>query len=73
MRITMVNEPNIPYIMNVLADLLSKQYGYEITITATLKDEYKEKGEKNETQPHDDVAEKAHLDPSLRSLGVAQG
>ena len=32
------NKPNIPYIMKVLAELYSMQYGCEITITATLKE-----------------------------------
>ena len=31
-------KPDIPYIMSVLADLFSKQYGVEITITCTPKE-----------------------------------
>lgn len=36
MRIS--NKPDIPYIMKVLAELYSMQYGCEVTITATLKE-----------------------------------
>ncbi len=32
------NKPDIPYIMKVLAEVYSKQYGVELTITATLKE-----------------------------------
>ena len=71
MSVKMLNKPNIPYIMNVMAELLSKQYGCEITITATLKDEYKDKGEANETQPGTDVAEKAHFDPAVQPSVMA--
>lgn len=31
-------KPDIPYIMSVLAELFSKQYGVEITITCTPKE-----------------------------------
>lgn len=39
-KITYVNQPNMQKIMDVMAELLSKQLGYDITIKATLKEEY---------------------------------
>lgn len=48
-KITYVNQPNFPKIMDVLAELLSKQLGYDITITATLKEEFG--GPKTEAAP----------------------
>ena len=62
-KVTFVNQPNIPKMMDIMAELLSKQYGCTITITTTLKDEYKEV--QNAEQQTLDVAQKTHLNPAV--------
>ena len=49
--------------MDIMAELLSQQLGYEIKIKTTLKDEYKEK--QNAEQPILDVAQETHLNPAV--------
>lgn len=64
-KVTFVNQPNIPKMMDIMAELLSKQYGRTITITATLKDEYKDKEVQNAEQQTLDVAQETHLNPAV--------
>lgn len=65
-KVTFVNQPNIPKMMDIMAELLSKQYGCEITIKATLKEEYKNKEvENNAEQQTFDVGKEAHLNPAV--------
>lgn len=44
------NKPNIPYIMSVLADVWSRQYGMEMTITCTPKEGAKKPAENEDTK-----------------------
>ena len=62
-QVTFVNQPNIPKMMDIMAELLSQQLGYEIKIKTTLKDEYKEK--QNAEQPILDMAQETHLNPAV--------